>query len=260
MDKIVFLFLFIVFSYASNVLNISYFPSHDKVDILFSLDEPFKGKVSLIKKNIYKITGMSLNRIEQKKINDNLNIIISGIDKDSTELQIISDKPINIKASLTAKGYGLRIRLLNIKVKVKENEKLLLNNMANYDNKTTSFNIVNYILVVITLIILIIILLIIKKKTLQKLPSELQKDNYKLLYQKFIDTKNRLVLIEVFNKRYLLLLGDKNNVLLDDFSKNYQEDLKDISTQNGFDSLLEEKLKEDDFIKKASELKDLDGI
>jgi hypothetical protein len=47
---------------------------------------------------------------------------------------------------------------------------------------------------------------------------------------------------------------------LDNFSSQNQEELKDISSQNQFDSLLEEKLKEDDYIKKASELKDLDGI
>jgi flagellar biogenesis protein FliO len=101
--------------------------------------------------------------------------------------------------------------------------------------------------------------LIIKKKTLQKLPASLQKDGYKVLYQKMIDPKNRLVLIEVFGKRYLLLLGEKNNILLDNFSSQNQEELKDISSQKSFEHLLDEKL-DDDYIKKASELKDFDGI
>jgi len=255
MGKLVILFLFNIFLYGSNVLNISYFPTNKKVDILFSLDEPFRGKVSLIKQNDYRITGITLNRIEQKKINKKLDLIISGFDKNSVELKIMYDKPIKIKASITAKGYGLRIRLLNVN-DVSSHKEFVV------DNKPVknSFDMLNYILVLIILMILIVILLIIKKRTLQNLPSELQKDNYKLLYQKMIDPKNRIVLIEIFEKRYLLLLGDKNNILLDNFSIQNQEELKDISTQKGFDSLLEEKLKEDDFIKKASELKDINGI
>jgi flagellar biogenesis protein FliO len=262
MDRFIIVLFMVVFSYGSQILNISYFPSNDKIDVLFSLDEPFKGKISLIKENNYKITNLTLNRIEQKKFSNGLNLIISGIDNKSVELKIVYDKKINIKASITAKGYGLRLRLLGLK-QVKDKPEYKLNNKANdipTNNITDGFNFVNYIIVIIILIILIIVLLIIKKKAIQKLPESLQKDNYKLLYQKMIDPKNRIVLIEVFNKRYLLLLGDKNNILLDNFSSQNQEELKDISSQNQFDSLLEEKLKEDDYIKKASELKDLDGI
>ena len=253
---IILLFVF-VFSYGGKILNISYFPSNDKIDILFSLDEPFKGKISLEKENTYKISTISFNRIEQKKFNSGLNVIISPLDKNSVELKLISKNKISIKASLTAKGYGLRIRLLGVKVKQKQD--FVMQNIKPKDT-TTSFNFVNYLIVIFILVILIIVLLIVKKKTLQKLPANLQKDGYKLLYQKMIDPKNRIVLIEVFEKRYLLLLGDKNNVLLDNFSQNNQEELQDISSQNKFDSLLEEKLNEDDFIKKASELKDLNGI
>jgi len=75
-----------------------------------------------------------------------------------------------------------------------------------------------------------------------------------------IDPKNRLVMIEVFNKRYLLLLGDKNNLLLDNFSQEVQQDLKDISSQSEFGKLLDEKLDENtlNFLKNASKLKEND--
>jgi len=257
MGRFIIVLLFVVFSYGSNVLNISYFPSNDKIDILFSLDSPFKGKISMINQNDYKIDGVSLHRIEQKKFGNGLNVVISGFDKNSIELKIVYSKNIKIKASLTAKGYGLRIRLLNIKTITNNNVKINNNKIVKDE---VGFNVINYIIVIIILIILIIILLIIKKKTLQKLPKELQKDNYKLLYQKMIDPKNRIVLIEIFDKRYLLLLGEKNNLLLDNFSSAHQDELKEISSQNRFDSLLEEKLQEDEFIKKASELKDINGI
>jgi len=260
MGRFIIILFFVVFSYGSNILNISYFPSNEKIDILFSLDEPFKGKITLIKKNDYKISNISFNRIEQKKFKNGLNVIISSFDKNSIELKISYPQELKIKASITAKGYGLRIRILGLKVTPNQPEYIKNHTKIEKAEMGNDFNVINYLIVIIILIILIIVLLIIKKKTLQKLPKELQKDNYKLLYQKYIDPKNKIVLIEIFDKRYLLLLGDKNNILLDNFSQNNQTELKDISSQNGFDSLLEEKLKEDDFIKKASELKDLDGI
>ena len=252
MGRLVLILFFVVFGYASKILNISYFPSNEKVDILFSLDEPFKGKISLLQNNNYKISNISFNRIEQKKFNSNLNVVISSLDKNSIEVKIISKYKVKIRPSVTSKGYGLRLRLTGFP---KKEEKI---NFTQSNQPQTNFNFVNYIIVIIILLILIVVLLIIKKKALQKLPKSLQNDNYNLLYQKHIDPKNRLVLIEVFGKRYLLLLGDKNNILLDDFSKNHQEELKDISTQNGFDSLLQEKLNEDEYIKKASELKEFE--
>jgi len=260
MVRFIIVLLMVVASYASQILNISYFPSNDKIDILFSLDEPFKGKVISTGDNTYQINGISFNRIEQKKFNDGLNVIISPVSKNSVELKIIDKKKISIQASLTAKGYGLRVRLLGVSNPKKTQMAQPQTNTKQIQNNDLGFNFINYIIVIIILIILIIVLLIIKKKTLQKLPKSLQNDNYKLLYQKMIDPKNRIVLIEIFDKRYLLLLGDKNNILLDNFSQNNQEELKDVSSQNKFDSLLEEKLNEDDFIKKASKLKDLDGI
>jgi len=249
-----FLIFLVSFLYAGDVINISYFPNDTKVDVLFSLDEPFKGKITQIDKNDYKIIGINIDRIEQKKFKQ-LNIIISPLNKNEVELRLVSNIKLSIKASITAKGYGLRIRILGF------NKKHSTNTNINHTttNNTDNFNIINYFIVIAILIILIIILLIVKKKTLQKLPASLQKDGYKLLYQKMIDPKNRLVLIEVFGKRYLLLLGEKNNILLDNFSTQNQEELKDISSQKSFEHLLDEKL-DDDYIKKASELKDFDGI
>jgi flagellar biogenesis protein FliO len=244
-----------VFANASSVLNISYFPLNNKVDILFSLDKPFNGKIISLSKNSYKITNINLNRIEQKKFQNSLNVIISPLDENSINLKVNYKRALTIKASVTAKGYGLRIRIMGL-----ENPKSIQNQNINNLNTNDSFNYINYIIVIAILIFLIIILLYVKKKTLQKLPKALQQDKYKILYQKMIDPKNRLVMIEVFDKRYLLLLGDKNNILLDNFSKESQEDLKDISSQNEFGKLLDEKLDDDrlNFIKNASKLKEND--
>jgi len=255
MGRLVIILFLIMFSYGSQILNISYFPTNSKVDVLFSLDNPFKGKISLIDKNNYKISGISFNRIEQKKFNQNLNIIISGVDNDNINIKIVSKYNIKIQPSVTAKGYGLRLRLTGIP-KVVEQHKEEIVTKKFQTNNDRGFDFVNYIIVIIILLILMVILLIVKKKALQKLPNSFKDDKYNMLYQKYIDPKNRIVLIELFDKKYLLLLGDKNNVLLDNFSQTHQEDLQEISSQNGFDSLLETKLNEENFIEKASKLKE----
>jgi len=250
-------FLLMIFSfilvYANNVLNISYFPLDNKIDILFSLDAPFKGKIVYLSKNNYKITNITLDRIEQKKFNK-LNIIISPLDNNSVNLKLVYNKELTIKPSITAKGYGLRIRVLGLKIS-NPNANLSSNLDINSMPQTESFNFTNYIIVISILIFLILVLLYLKQKALKKLPKSLQNDNYKLLYQKMIDPKNRIVMIELFNNRYLLLLGDKNNILLDKFST--QNELREISNQDEFDKLLEEKLNSDSlFLKNASKLKE----
>jgi flagellar biogenesis protein FliO len=254
--RIIILLSLFLFANASSILNISYFPVDNRVDVLFSLDEPFKGKVIYLSENNYKITNVSLNRIEQKKFK-HLNIIISPIDENSVNLKLNYKKPLTIKPSVTTKGYGLRIRILGLaKTSITKSKQI------NTLNKDINFNYVNYIIVIAILIFLIIILIYVKKKTLNKLPKSLQNDNYKVLYQKIIDPKNRIVMIEVFNKRYLLLLGEKNNLLLDNFSNSQdkQKELKDISSQNDFGKLLDEKLDDDriNFLKNASKLKEND--
>jgi hypothetical protein len=55
-----FLIFLVSFLYAGDVINISYFPNDTKVDVLFSLDEPFKGKITQIDKNDYKIIGINI--------------------------------------------------------------------------------------------------------------------------------------------------------------------------------------------------------
>jgi len=88
---ILFLVSFLFLFGNSSVLNISYFPNSQKVDVLFSLDKPFNGKIVLLGKNDYKIEGVSINRIEQKKFQD-FTIVISPYSKEELELKILHKK------------------------------------------------------------------------------------------------------------------------------------------------------------------------
>ena len=252
MGRFIIILLFIVSGYANNIINVSYFPNNSKIDILFSLDTPFKGKVEKISNNDYKIDNIFINRIEQKKFKNGLNLVISPLDKNSVEFKINYKSSLKIKASLTAKGYGLRIRIYGFTEQIKTPD------LSTQPVQTgADFNYINYLILIFILIILIIILFIVKKKMQQKLPTKLQNDGYKILYQKMIDPKNRILMIELFNKRYLLLLGDKNNILLD---KMFDEDkLEEVSSQDGFNGLLEnEMIKdiEDTYVSNASKIRE----
>jgi flagellar biogenesis protein FliO len=258
MKKFLFFFIFTIL-HANTILNISYFTLDNRIDILFSLDTPFNGKIKKIDKNHYEITNLSTDKIEQKQFNNGLNIIISPIDKNNIDLKFIYKKSLSIKASITAKGYGLRISLIGLNNDTSFNK---INNVQLTQTEQNNTNIYyNYIIVIIILIILIFILIYVKKQMLQKLPKSLQKDNYKILYQKMIDPKNRLIMIEIFNKKYLLLLGDKNNILLDTFSKDF-ENSNEKSNQNDFKTLFDEELEKDtsNFIKNATKLKGNDEL
>ncbi|RUM56769.1 MAG: hypothetical protein DSY40_01730, partial [Nautilia sp.] len=107
--RILLLFFLFVFVNASNIINVTYFTLNNKIDILFSFDTPFKGKIKYISPNSYEITQVSFNRMEHKKIK-NLDILITPIDENSIEIKFKYNKKLKINASITAKGYGLRIR------------------------------------------------------------------------------------------------------------------------------------------------------
>ena len=221
MCRFIILLFFVVFSYGNNIINISYFPSDTKIDILFSLDNPFNGKIKRIQDNSYEIQDIFINRVEQKKFQNGLGVNIASLTNNSVKIQLNYPTNLTIKASVTAKGYGLRLRILGFKTTNKIKNPLF-NSQQMVKTEEDSFNMVNYFIMVSILIILTLILFIIKKKLKNNLPSHFQKDNYKMLYQKHIDPKNRIVMIEIFNKRYLLLLGDKNTILLDNFSSQNQ--------------------------------------
>jgi len=265
MGRLVFYLFLVVYGYSSQILNISYFGSNGKLDILFSLDEPFKGKVSSIKENDYQISGISFNRIEQKKFK-HLVLIVSPIDKNRIELKIFYKKRVKIKASVTAKGYGLRIRLLDIE----EFAPKQINSFQKSESTKEGFSYLNYFLVLLILIILIIVLIFVKKQAVENLPVEFKKkDGYKLIYQKMIDHKNKLVMIEFLDVRYLLLMGENNTILLEKYFKGTNGEFDTFFMQDRFETLFQERLKEsnlesnkkeNNFIENATKLKDENEI
>jgi len=230
--------IFLSSLFSSEIINTTYYNYKDenKVVVLFSLDNPFNGKISKIDKNTYLISNVKTLSVETKKFHNVIeSIIISPNDENSVKLKIFSNNDFSVKASMTKVGYGLKITILS-KNKTTKSEPLTMPNITTAQN--SSFSMFNYILVMSILVILIIILLIIKKKGI-KVPMKNNEYNYKIIFKRAIDTKNSLMMIEVMGVKYLMIIGN-SNVLLNVIDGQADENvLKDLSTQTeSFEELL----------------------
>jgi len=236
-----------VILFGANLVNINFFTQPNKLDILFSLDAKFNGKIINAGKNRFVITNISSDKEYYKKF-DNFFIEEVTISPQNNDvlLKFKTDKRYKTSVALTPDGYGLRFRISNLEVK---KEKITFKNPEN------SLDYFSYIISLAILIIIAIILWILKKKINKKLPV---KGGLNILFQKPIDAKNRVALIEFNNRKYLVIVGN-SNILLDVFDEN----LVNISTQNDFDNFLKTEMSEkldslQKYIKNAEKLKEFD--
>jgi flagellar biogenesis protein FliO len=245
--KLFFLFLACLM-YASNLIDVNFFEARDKLDILFSLDSKFDGKIIKLDTNKYLIKNINSDKEFEKNF-DNFFIrsIIITPHKNGVLLEIVAKKKYSVSIALTPDGYGIRVR---IKSGVKTIKPNTLPPMPQ-----TSFSFTRYFIVVAILIILAIILLYLKKRGVgTKLPA--LKNDMKVLSQKFIDAKNKVVLFEYQNKKYLMLIGN-TNLLLDVFDENFKPPKNEVE----FDEMLKlnNRLSEiENYIQKAGNIKELD--
>ena len=248
-----FIIFFAVFLFGSNLINVNFFPQKDKLDVLLSLDDKFNGKVLNVDKNQFLITNILSNREYEKKFN---NFFIKDIQispsNDGVLIKIDTNAYYSTSVALTPDGYGIRFRILNKNIlKDKEMERSVFTT----NNTQTSLDYFSYIISLAILIILAIILWIVRKKLSKNLPV---KGSINILFQKPIDAKNRVALIEFNNRKYLVIVGN-SNILLDIFDEN----MVNISTKEDFDTFLKSEIGEkldnlQKYIKNAEKLKEFD--
>jgi flagellar biogenesis protein FliO len=244
--KILILFLAIIL-YSANLIDVNFFENKNKLDILFSLDSKFNGKVTKLAQNKFLIKNIKTDNAVEKNFNNFFvrSVIITPV-KNSVEVEIVSKKKYNVNVALTPDGYGIRFRIKSMQQPVKTDIPTM---------PKENFSFTRYIIVVTILIILAIILLYLKKRGFSsKLPA--LKNDMKVLSQKFIDAKNKVVLFEYQNKKYLMLIGN-TNILLDVFEKNF----KAPKNEAEFDEMLKLNNKINDiekYIKNADNIKELD--
>ncbi len=249
MKKLIMIF-FTSFLFAANLINVNFFEQNGKLDILFSLDGRFTGKVIKDSKNKFFISDINSNK-EYKKSFTNyfIKTITVNPSKNGILVSIDADKKYKTLVALTPDGYGVRFRIVNVKKTSVQKPQITY-----ADNNGIDF--VSYFIAVAILIILAVILWIFKKKLKTKLPV---KGNLDIVFQRPLDPKNKIALIEFNKRKYLVIVGN-SNILLDVFDEN----MINIKTQNEF----EEYLQKDDinkkldsfqkYIQNAEKLKDFD--
>ncbi len=242
--KNIIIFLAVLLS-GANLININFFQQKNKLDILFSLDGKFNGKAIKNGKNQFLITGINSDKEYAKKFGSFFLKKITISPSNNSVLIKLNAKKYKTSVALTPDGYGLRFRITNL---VKKPEKLV------YANTQSGLDYFTYFISLLILIILAVILYIFRKKILKKLPV---KGNIAILFQKPIDTKNKVALVEFNKRKYLLLIGN-TNILLDVFDEN----MVNVKTQKDFDTYLKKDPDKLDhfkqYIENAEKLKDFD--
>jgi hypothetical protein len=232
--------IFVSSLFSSEIINTTYYNYADekRVVVLFSLDNPFEGKISKIDENSYLISEVKTVSVETKKFDNVIkSVVISPNDKNSVKLKVSSDDEFSVKASMTKVGYGLKLTIVSNNKSVVKKESLTMPNVE--PKNSGEFDMLNYILVMSVLIILIIVLLIVKKKGI-KVPMKHNEYDYKVIFKKPIDTKNSLMMIEVMGVKYLMMVGTSNVLLNVIDGKPNENVLEDLSNkQQDFDDILE---------------------
>ena len=248
MKKLFFL-LVPIFLFSANLINVNFFEGKNKLDILFSLDNKFNGQVKKVNNSSFIITDIKTNKIIQKEFNKKFinSIIISPADN-GVKIDILANKKFKTSVALTPDEFGLRFRIeeivpLNLN---KTKEKI------QFSTNQQKLDLFSYIIGIVILLLIAIFLWFLKRKAIN-LP--IVKENMKVLVQKPIDAKNKVVLFEYQNRKYLMLIGN-TNVLLDVFV----DDIAIPKNEVQFDEFLKLNKKFDNIQKYIQNAEKLKGI
>jgi len=250
--------------FASKILSYNIYDRTDRVDIMITFDTPYDG---LIKKSVSKskiIIKLEDATIESSKLKQLSSNYIEKLSitpmSDFVQIVALIPKDIVLRVSKTSDAYGLRLRLTkptNIdkhqtikNTNFKEKSPLSSLNMKKDDDLTQS-----YYIVISILVIGILILFFIKKKInpnqtmrgkenwlfnnkqKQSKKPAINNEDVSIRFQKNLDEKNSVVMLDFANQSYLVVVGS-NNLLLDKFADNKP------TTQEDFESILQDKHQE----------------
>lgn len=248
MKKLFFL-LVPIFLFSANLINVNFFEGKNKLDILFSLDNKFNGQVKKVNNSSFIITDIKTNKVIQKEFNKKFinSIIISPADN-GVKIDILANKKFKTSVALTPDEFGLRFRI----------EKIVPSNLnktkekIQFSTNQQKLDLFSYIIGIVILLLIAIFLWFLKRKAIN-LP--IVKENMKVLVQKPIDAKNKVVLFEYQNRKYLMLIGN-TNVLLDVFV----DDITIPKNEVQFDEFLKLNKKFDNIQKYIQNAEKLKGI
>jgi len=242
---------------ASKILSYNVYDRSDRVDVMFTFDTPYEGKIRQNRQQNRIVIKLSDAEIESPKIKELRSKFVSKltIAPIGAQTEIIANVPTNVmmQASRTSDAYGLRLRFTKkVSILSKVVTPLSTTTPTGLPTKLDSDLDSSYYIVIAILLIGIVLMLWLKKRTsmpssgvskpwLFSAKSE-PKEDVNIRFQKSIDQQNRVVMLEYGEESYLMVIGS-SNVMLDKFHGNQ------IITQNEFDVMLQSKHEElDNFL------------
>lgn len=258
-----FCFLFIICTlflplFGANLITYNVYERSDRVDIMLSFDSPYTGSIFQKKENnstSLVLNSLSFNQNINKQLNSQIlqQISIEPV-KNSLIISLRSESDINLSASKTTDGFGLRIRVVSavasspvtrptVSPQTQSNQ---TPNLSNLNTLSEDESIVGwkYMAVVAVLCILVIFLFIFRRYVMSTKGMKISKksgifsDRLELkhgvetIYERPLDNQNRVVLLEYNSSQYLVLVGT-TNILLDRFGS-------DIKSEEDFSNFFEE--------------------
>ncbi|EHD2941746.1 hypothetical protein JRT61_001098 [Campylobacter coli] len=236
--------------FAVELISYNIYDRNDRVDLMLSFDSAYGGKISQKKeKNLTLLTFSDLkyDKEELKSLNSKLVDKISISSKDNyTYIMLQNKEPISLELSSINDKFGVRVRAVeqNNKISINpEQNNLSTNEEPILNSKKTSlegYNYTNYILVLLVLFALLIVLWWLKR-TLAFKNTGVSRD-FHVVFQRFLDKNNQLIVFEYSNKRYTMIVGNSNIVLEEVEISDYEPKTVEKSEKN-FDSFFEENKK-----------------
>lgn len=256
--RFIFIILFLTkLLFGVNLLTYKIYDRENRIDLMLTFDEPYNGK---IKKR--KIEGYTIIKLYDLKYNDEIKESVDS--KVAKEVDIIprknslyvlfkSQKDIDLQVDKTIDNFGLRIRALlknpmpepepmpvvsPIKDKKDEVEEKK-DDLKIGENSSLSIG-YGYYIALFSLIVIAFILYFLRNALRDKksvggwLFKKVKNNEIEIKFQRPLDARNRVVLIEYKNYLYLLLIGN-SNLLLDKFplkSVKKEEEFEDIFEKN----------------------------
>lgn len=233
--------------HASNLLTYNIYERTDRVDIMLSFDAPYEGKIYQKKEGDTIILTLedlyfdqSVQRTLQSPIIQALSLESSG---DTTVATLYGANNFSVVASKTVDGFGLRIRTRLNAIQSTQSiaqEPIMPRPSTIQPQESSDQSLLldgRYWSVMAVLGLLLLILLWVKKRVTKGDSKSLalgwnkqaSSSGVKILFQKPLDTQNKVVLLEFGSSQYLVLTGN-SNTLLERFGESKVQDEKEFKT------------------------------
>ena len=257
MIKFLLLFLLPFSLYASRILSYNIYERTDRADVMITFDTPYTGQIkqSISKsKIIIKLEDATIESPKIKKVSSQYLHSLTITPMNHETIIVASVTPsTRLIASKTSDSYGLRLRFTDKKaIKSSTTAKTTTaptKSLSTLPTKKDDNLSQSYYVVVAILVLGIFILLYIKKK-MKPIPKNKQTQNNWLFkntqestmqnngnmatqnvsirFQKAIDDKNSVVMLDFGKQSYLVLMGN-SNILLDKFTDNKPTSQKEFN-------------------------------